>query len=372
MKYMTFLQPTFLWGLLAIAIPVLIHLWHQKRGQPLPWAAMQWLHEASEQQQRGLKFDDLLLLVVRCLVITLLSVLLAQPVWKHDLEAKTSQAVHVVATDSLVRSTFRFELDRARQAGEPVVSLPAANPINPLQLQTILDSLRQPGLSVHLYTRTDASLANVPQISVPERFSLHTATASPSVKQSVSAAAQKPFGGVKSPLTIWTGYKNSTEQQIVTAALRALAGVYALKLNLTKAPTSTTEADWVLTDRLPETLKSSTLYTVSGANGASAEQQTAQTTPNIVLIADTLTAQTSELVANGRLPEFLGNQLLAFYKRNPAPNALTQQELAGLFKSDSAINTASTVSVDRTKEQNWILLALLVMIGLERWLALRK
>lgn len=369
---MTFLQPAFLWGLLAIAIPVLIHLWHQKRGQPLPWAAMQWLHEASEQQQRGLKFDDLLLLVVRCLVIALLSVLLAQPVWKHDSEAKTSQAVHVVASDSLVRSTFRFELDRARQAGEPVVSLPAANPINPLQLQTILDSIRQPGLSVHLYLLHDASLADVPQISVPERFSLHTATALPPVKQSVSAAAQKPFEGIKSPLTVWTGYKNSTEQQIVTAALRALAGVYALKLNLTKAPSPATEADWVLTDQLPKTLKPSTLYTVSGTNRASTEQQIAQTAPNIVFVADTLTAQTSELVANGQLPEMLGNQLLAFYKRNPAPNALTQQELAGVFRHENAIETASMVSVNRTKEQNWLLLALLVMIGLERWLALRK
>lgn len=366
---MTFLQPAFLWGLLAIAIPVLIHLWHQKQGQPLPWAAMQWLHEASEQQQRGLKFDDLLLLIVRCLAIALLSVLLAQPVWEPDPTTKMGQGVHIVASDSLVRSTFRFELDRARQAGEPVVSIPA--PTNPVQLQTVLDSLRQPGVSMHLYIRNDASLADVPQISVPDRFSLHTTTSLP-VKQPISTAVQKPFEGIKNPLTVWTGYRNPTEQQMVTAALRALAGVYALSFNLTKAPSRSTEADWVLTDQLPKIPKSSTLYTLSGANGASAEQQIAQTAPNIVFVADTLTAQTSELVANGRLPEWLGNQLLAFYKRNPAPNSLTQQELTGIFRRENAMNTASTVSLTRTKEQNWLLLAFLVMIGLERWLALRK
>ena len=370
---MTFLQPAFLWGLLAIAIPVLIHLWHQKRGQPLPWAAMQWLREASEQQQRGLKFDDWLLLAVRCLVIALLSILLAQPIWKQDADPKTIRVVHVLASDSLVRSTFRFELDRARQAGEPIVSLPAATPTNPLQLQLVLDSLGQPGLTMHLYIRNDASLADVPQISVPERFSLHTATASsPSVRQSVSAVIQKPFEGIKSPLNVRLDYQNPLERQTVTAALRALASVYGLNFNLANASNSITQPDWVLTNRFSSGLNPSTLYTVSGANGIGATQQTAQTAPNVVFVSDTLTAQTSELVATGQLPEWLGNQLLAFYKRNPAPNTLTQQELAGLFKRDRVLNTASTVSIDRTKEQNWILLALLLMIGLERWLALRK
>lgn len=369
---MTFLQPVFLWGLLAIAIPVLIHLWHQKRGQPLPWAAMQWLHEASEQQQRGLKFDDWLLLAVRCLVIALLSVLLAQPVWKQDTNPKMIRAVHVVATDSLVRSTFRFELERARQVGEAVVALPTANPLNPLLLQVVLDSVRQPNLAVHLYICNDASLADVPQILVPERFSLHTAMLPQLASQRVSGVGQKPFSGIKSPLFLLLNYRNSTERQTVTAALRALAGVYALNLNLSTFPNPKSQPDWVLTDRFPLKPSPQTLYTVSGASGATAQNRVAQLTPNIVFVADTLTPQTSERVANGQLPEWFGNQLLAFYKRNSAPPPLTQQEMAGLFVRTNATNTTQSAPIDRTWEQNWLLLALLVVIGVERWLALRK
>lgn len=368
---MTFLQPAFLWGLLAIAIPVLIHWWHQKRGQPLPWAAMQWLREASEQQQRGLKFDDWLLLAVRCFVIALLSILLAQPVWRHDDDPKTVRAVHVVASDSLVRSTFRFELERAQQAGEAVVSLPA-NPLNPLLLQVVIDSLRQPDLALHLYVRNDASLAEVPQISVPDRFSLHTAMLPQLTNQRVSGAGQEPFSGIKNPLSVWLNYRNPTERQTVTAALRALAGVYGLTLNLSTAPNPNNKPDWVLTDQFPPNPKSQTLYTVSGANGGTAQNRVTQLAPNIVFMADTLTPQTSEWVTNGQLPEWLGNQLLAFYKRNPAPPALTQQEMTGLFVRTNAMNDTQTASISRTREQNWLLLALLLLIGLERWLALRK
>lgn len=364
---MTFLQPAFLWGLLAIVIPVLIHWWHQKRGQPLPWAAMQWLREASEQQQRGLKFDDWLLLAVRCFVIALLSILLAQPAWKRDADPKSVRVVHVLASDSLVRSTFRFELERARQAGELVIALPAANPLNPLQLQAVLDSLRQSDIAVHLYIRNDASLADVPQISVPQRFSLHTATSPQAYNLRVGPIKSNAFLGIKSPLNIRLDYRNPAERQTVTAALRALAGVYNLTFNLSTTANPTSQPDWLLMDKLLPNPLPSTLYIVSGIS-----QRTVQTASNIVLVADTLTPQTSERVANGQLPEWLGDQLLTFFKRNPAPPALTPQEMSGLFVRTTAINETQTASISRTWEQNWLLLALLVVIGVERWLALRK
>jgi hypothetical protein len=40
-----FNTPTLLWGLFGLAIPILIHFWHQKQGKRLDWAATQWLSE---------------------------------------------------------------------------------------------------------------------------------------------------------------------------------------------------------------------------------------------------------------------------------------------------------------------------------------
>lgn len=356
---MTFLQPAFLWGLLAVAIPVLIHLWHQKRAQPLPWAAMQWLREASQQQQRGLRFDDWLLLALRCLVIALLSVLLAQPVLKQN-DARAFRTVHLVQPDSLVTASFRFELAEARQRPETVVMLPTGRPLNPLRLQHVIDSLRGPTVSLHLYVRNEASLADVPTITVPQRFSLHAALAPTS--QRPEAVPAKPFAGLKSPLNVRLDYRNPAERQTVLAALGALAQVYGLEFNPNPPPSA--QPDWLLTDALPQSPKPDVLYTVSGSNHPSVP------TPNVVWVADTLTPQTADWVANGQLPEWLGQQLLHFYKLEAPAQALTQQELTSLFTRTEEQSLAN--SANRTPEQQWLLVILLVVIGAERWLALRK
>ena len=52
---MQFLQPLFLWGTLAVAIPIALHFWHQKKGTVIAWAAMRFLFEKNQQPQRGLR-----------------------------------------------------------------------------------------------------------------------------------------------------------------------------------------------------------------------------------------------------------------------------------------------------------------------------
>lgn len=364
---MTFLQPVFLWGLLTLAVPVLIHLWHQKRGQPLPWAAMQWLREASEQQKRGLQFDDWLLLALRCLLLALFSVLLAQPVWDKPNNPETIRPVHLVVADSLVTRSFRFELDRAGQRGEPIVRLPSTGPTNPLQLQTAIDSLNQPDVLLHLYIRRDASLADVPHLSVPERFSVHAASAQPTGNEETRPVLAKQFARVKSPLNVQLDYRDPLEQKTVRAALRALATVYGLRLNSLEGRTFTPRPDWILTDKpaLATRPSPATLYIVSGAG------MPPQTRPNVVFTADTLTPQTSERVATGQLPEWLGEQILGFYKLNPPPPALTEQELGRMFVPTNQTRPSQPLA-QRTQAQNWLLVILLLVISVERWLALRK
>src|SRR5678815_3909118 len=77
---LTMNEPYKLWGALAVAIPIAIHFWHRKQGKLLPWAATGWLEEKQQQQSRGLRLDDRWLLLVRCLLVVLLAILLAQPI----------------------------------------------------------------------------------------------------------------------------------------------------------------------------------------------------------------------------------------------------------------------------------------------------
>ncbi len=77
---MTFLHPAILGaGLLAVAIPILIHFFMRRRRRPIPWAAMRFLMEAYRKRRRRLALEQLILLAARCLLIALLAGAIAHP-----------------------------------------------------------------------------------------------------------------------------------------------------------------------------------------------------------------------------------------------------------------------------------------------------
>ena len=74
-----FANPLLLYGLLAIAVPIVIHLLMRQRPKPRPWAAMQWLRAAVEVAQRRYRLTNLLLLLMRCLIAMLIALAVARP-----------------------------------------------------------------------------------------------------------------------------------------------------------------------------------------------------------------------------------------------------------------------------------------------------
>src|SRR6478735_773104 len=76
---MGFLSPFMLWGAAAAAIPIALHLFFRSRYRTVPWAAMKFLLTSIEQTSRRLRFQELLLLIVRCALLVLLAVALARP-----------------------------------------------------------------------------------------------------------------------------------------------------------------------------------------------------------------------------------------------------------------------------------------------------
>lgn len=76
---LTLLHPLLAWGLLAVAIPVIIHLLLRQKPRPLPWAAMRWLLAAHREASRKWKLTNWLLLFLRCLAVALLALAVARP-----------------------------------------------------------------------------------------------------------------------------------------------------------------------------------------------------------------------------------------------------------------------------------------------------
>src|SRR3954454_7080095 len=76
---MTFLTPFMLWGAAAASVPIAIHFFFRSRYRTVPWAAMKFLLTSIEQTSRRLRFQELLLLLLRCAVLIVLALALARP-----------------------------------------------------------------------------------------------------------------------------------------------------------------------------------------------------------------------------------------------------------------------------------------------------
>lgn len=395
---MQFVEPFLLWGALAVAIPVAIHFWHQKQGKPLPWAATQWLTEKQQQQSRGFRLDNILLLILRCLLLVLLAVLLAQPMLSWFSKPPMIQKLHLVQPSRVVSENFKFELTDAQQKKERVMwadeqlsniddklpDAPSPTPFSPLQLQTAINKLDTKNAELHLYIANNQTLADLPAFTVPVRFKLHTVIDSASQPRSyfvgkngrklfidrtgklISVPALDPALKFRSapvnsgPVFVLLNYRSERERQTVKAALNALIDIYAFDLTIDESPQPNRSYTWVLTDQLPSKPSSHVLYIVSGIETLAPET-------NVVFAGESLTPQTSDRVATGQLPEWLGTQFIHHYGLVFNAHSLSQRDLTSLF-----VPSAKPATTQQAGMRDALLLLFVVLLLIERWLALTK
>jgi hypothetical protein len=81
---MTLLNPAMLLGLLAVGLPVAIHLLSRPRLRRIAWAAGRLLLKSVQQTRRRTQVEDKLLLALRCLLVAVLALLFARPAFLTD------------------------------------------------------------------------------------------------------------------------------------------------------------------------------------------------------------------------------------------------------------------------------------------------
>ncbi len=113
------LYPIWLFGISGIIIPLLIHLWNVKKGKTLRIGSISLLGESSRQKARSLRLLDLLLLLLRCLLIIIASLLLAEPVWISTKNTDQQKGWILIEEESFPETYTRFqkEIDSLVQAG---------------------------------------------------------------------------------------------------------------------------------------------------------------------------------------------------------------------------------------------------------------
>ena len=120
---MQFLSPIYLFGVLAVIAPILIHLIRRRKFTVVQWAAHRFLVSVTKKLQKRKKIDDLILLLLRCLLFVLLALLFARPFFGGQDEVSSEESSSVIVLldasasmnySSGVRS--RFEEARSRAA----------------------------------------------------------------------------------------------------------------------------------------------------------------------------------------------------------------------------------------------------------------
>lgn len=96
---MTLLQPSYLWGLLALAIPIAIHLWSRKKVQIVLVGSTQFISETKSKQTNSIQINERWLLLLRCLIISMLVFILTEP---QTSKTPSSQAILYVFEPSLL------------------------------------------------------------------------------------------------------------------------------------------------------------------------------------------------------------------------------------------------------------------------------
>lgn len=124
---MNFLYPGFLFALLAVAVPVIIHLFNFRRFKKVYFSNVQFLKELQEQNASRERLKNLLILLCRCLALAFLVLAFARPFLpaENGERLAMNRTVSIYIDNSYSMETVNKEgslLDEAKRKAKEIVS----------------------------------------------------------------------------------------------------------------------------------------------------------------------------------------------------------------------------------------------------------
>lgn len=398
---MEFINPLMLWGALAISIPIIIHFWHQKKGKIIEWAATQWLVEKNLQQSRGIRLDNILLLILRCLLLLTLCFFLSKPFLKWLNNDKTAKKIHLIQPNNLVTENYKFEIEKAlkkeekcywihskTQSIQDLKELPNQEFFDANLLQNSINNINQniDNETIELYLINNQKLNQFPHIFVPSAFQTHTILDSSSSQNQgfitfsgdkylfineknelINQTISNKNGKVKheGAIKVLIHNNDASEAQSIKAALKALTEIYQFEFQIEEKMIANKTYDVIFDNKIiSENRNNNTLYIFS--NTAQFKNQDLRE-ENVIFLLNHLKPQTSELVFNGNLPEFLGEQFIKHFGLQISNQPLSKKQIYALFKVQEYPKQAANAWFSKG-----ILLIFILLLGIERWLAIHK
>src|SRR5262245_7280623 len=113
-----FQQPGFLAaGAALVSAPIIIHLINRMRFKRLRWAAMEFLLKAQKRNRRRLIIEQLILLLLRCMLVALVALLVSRFVPERGTAAveEAREFTHIVLLDNSLSMNDKHKEENAKQ-----------------------------------------------------------------------------------------------------------------------------------------------------------------------------------------------------------------------------------------------------------------
>ena len=110
---MVFVNPTYLWALLGLLVPLAIHLWSKKEANTIKIGSVQLLDESNSRQSSSIQLNEWLLLLLRMLILALIVLLMACPQWRT--KGNQQQVTYLVEPSLANEPTLATILDSLQE-----------------------------------------------------------------------------------------------------------------------------------------------------------------------------------------------------------------------------------------------------------------
>lgn len=156
---MQFVSPNFLWALLFIAVPIIIHLFYFRRYKKVMFSNVAFLNEVKDENSTRNKLKHLLVLLSRILAIICLVFAFAQPFFPKDNQKQTtSKEVSIYIDNSFsmnAEGNGLLLLDEAKEITENIINSYAENdPADAYRYQILTNDFE--GKHQRLVNKTEA------------------------------------------------------------------------------------------------------------------------------------------------------------------------------------------------------------------------
>lgn len=377
-----------LWGLAAIAAPILIHFWNQKKATTVNWAAMKWLVESQKLKAKGFRFEDLLLLLLRILAFVLLALILSKPLMDYfgKSSGESVGKIHILAKDKTTLESYKFELNEALSKNEAVYWIDdltkkidkiesditeketELSDIQNITRNTKLDFSKN---TLCLYLPKNIDILSNPNVFLPENRKLYFANKAISHESKAMSAQEYIYVNeqnslvkssiipskkliTKKEIKIGIATKNEEEKQSLIAAFEAIKEVYGFPFVY-----SDQNSEIVIGDKILANTKNAELIIQT--------EGWPKTDAKVVSLNENLSIPNSTVVYRAELPEKILEILLKHYQLADSKAELSKQQLSNVFRTNKAQSSNNKMIIDK-----YLSMLLIGIVLTERWISLKN